>query len=386
MHVHFVIMESRMKEENCCDTKENSCCEPIQTEEKKTCCSEKNVVATGHYVIGSTGGCRKIPVVSTDLNTKDVLGAFKVRWSIGRSNYRVLPGLYAVGAPDKDSDVFVSANYKLSFDHLRKNLKGINAWILVLDTKGVNVWCAAGKGTFGTKELVSRIISTDLGNIVAHRRVIVPQLGAVGISAHQVKEECGFRVVYGPVRADDIALFVKSNYRASMEMRRVLFTVKDRVILTPVEMVGHLKYYLILLAVMLGVGIFDDQVIAVDSILKNAPFTFLGLTAGYIAGAVLVPVLLPWIPFRNFSLKGMLTGALVGLIYVFLAKESEGLFQSVAMGVLIIAITSFIAMNFTGSSTFTSLSGVKKEMKSAVPVQIFLAMSGFVSWVVLHFV
>ena len=56
-----------------------------------------------------------------------------------------------------DSDVFVTANYKLSFDNVRKNLSGINAWILILDTKGINVWCAAGKGTFGTKELVNRI-------------------------------------------------------------------------------------------------------------------------------------------------------------------------------------------------------------------------------------
>jgi acetyl-CoA decarbonylase/synthase complex subunit gamma len=33
-------------------------------------------------------------------------------------------------------------------------------------------------------------------------------------------------------------------------------------------------------------------------------------------------------------------------------------------------------MNFTGSSTFTSLSGVKKEMKSAIPLQISLSVIG----------
>src|SRR4030042_5350466 len=87
--------------------------------------------------------------VTTRLHFRDKLGAVKVRWLIGRNNYKVDPGLYATGSPDETSDVFVSANYKLSFDHLRKNLDGINAWILVLDTKGVNVWCAAGKGTVG---------------------------------------------------------------------------------------------------------------------------------------------------------------------------------------------------------------------------------------------
>ena len=49
--------------------------------------------------------------------------------------YSVAPGLYAVGAPDRESDVLVTANYKLSFDTLRRELKGFNAWVLVLDTK-----------------------------------------------------------------------------------------------------------------------------------------------------------------------------------------------------------------------------------------------------------
>ena len=77
----------------------------------------------------------------------------KVRWGIGRMNYRVDPGLYSLGNPDALSPVLVSANYKMSFDRLRESLPGRNAWILVLDTDGVNVWCAAGKGTFGTEEL-----------------------------------------------------------------------------------------------------------------------------------------------------------------------------------------------------------------------------------------
>ena len=77
-------------------------------------------------------------------------------------HYTVEPGLYAVGKPDERSPVLVTANYKLSFDKLRNELTGRNVWILVLDTKGINVWCSAGKGTFGTMELVGRIESTGL--------------------------------------------------------------------------------------------------------------------------------------------------------------------------------------------------------------------------------
>ena len=111
------------------------------------------------------------------------------------------PGLYAVGEPDRESDVFVTANYKLSFDILRRELKGLNAWIIVLDTKGINVWCAAGKGTFGTNELINRINEINLHNVVSHRRIIIPQLGAVGVNARIVHQRTGFRVYFGPVHA-----------------------------------------------------------------------------------------------------------------------------------------------------------------------------------------
>ena len=39
----------------------------------------------------------------------------------------VPPGLYALGEPGRDSDVLVTANYKLSFDMLRRALHGLDA-------------------------------------------------------------------------------------------------------------------------------------------------------------------------------------------------------------------------------------------------------------------
>src|SRR5208282_5702537 len=99
----------------------------------------------------------------------DHWGQVKCRISGLRMSYIVKPGLYALGEPGRGSDVFASANYKLSFDILRRELKGLNAWILVLDTRGINVWCAAGKGTFGTAELIKRISAAQLDKVVTHR-------------------------------------------------------------------------------------------------------------------------------------------------------------------------------------------------------------------------
>ena len=104
--------------------------------------SDYTVRDSKHFIVGSIQTrAGAIPQIATRLVGKDYLGTFRVRWGIRRDRYRVDPGLYAVGTPNERSDVLVTANYKLTFDTVRKNLTGMNIWLLVLDTKGVNVWC-----------------------------------------------------------------------------------------------------------------------------------------------------------------------------------------------------------------------------------------------------
>jgi hypothetical protein len=122
------------------------------------------------FVVGTvSSSLGAVPQITSRLHAQDYWGTVKARFGVGRMEYAVDPGLYALGNPDSNSPVFVSANYKMSFDELRRSLPGRDAWILVLDTDGINVWCAAGKGTFGTDELVRRIETTDLKKIVCHR-------------------------------------------------------------------------------------------------------------------------------------------------------------------------------------------------------------------------
>ncbi len=175
-------------------------------------------------------------VIRTDhqIRVKDIIDHIQARWGINRMGHKVEPGLYKLGKPGPDSPVFVTANYTLSFDALRSSLKDIDGYILVLNTYGINVWCAAGKGTFGTEELIRKIEETNLGQLIKHRNLILPQLGAPGVSAHIVKERSGFNIKYGPVRAGDIPAYL-SEKKVSAEARRVKFTLRDRLTLMPVE-------------------------------------------------------------------------------------------------------------------------------------------------------
>jgi len=338
----------------------------------------KDSFLTGNVSISNS----VVPLISTNIEFNDFLGAVMVRWGINRNNYRINPGLYAVGTPDKLSDVFVTANYKLSFDALRKNLSGVSGWILVLDTKGVNVWCAAGKGTFGTKELVNRIKLTSLERIVSHKRLILPQLGATGVAAHKVKEETGFNVHYGPVRAADIKRFISEGYRADKEMRRVTFGFKDRIKLIPNDFMYGKFYLLGALALLFLISGLSDKGISYRDFAGDGGPSILSVLLAYIAGIVITPMFLPYIPGRRFSFKGIYSGALVFIILFLLKLTGSNIFETLSWFLIITAISSFLAMNFTGSSTYTSLSGVKKEMKFSLPFQIGFALVGIILQVI----
>ncbi|MDA8079616.1 MAG: mercury methylation corrinoid protein HgcA [Nitrospiraceae bacterium] len=326
------------------------------------------------WVTGAvTTAAGPVPVVATTLTPGDLWGHVRCRVSAYRNDYAVRPGLYAVGAPDRSSEVLISANYKLSFDHLRRELQGLDVWILVLDTKGINVWCAAGKGTFGTEELALRIGASQLDRVVEHRRIIVPQLGAPGIAAPRVKRATGFRVQYGPVHAKDIRTFIEAGCRATQEMRTVRFTLLDRLVLTPMEINPAMKkYFPLYAAVILAVfGLQPSGIIFSAALSGGLPFLLLGLLS-ILAGAFLTPLMLPLIPFRSFAVKGWI----VGLASVFAAVQAGPLFSRYGTVLHIITYlffplaSSYVALQFTGATTFTGMSGVKKELKIAIPLYV----------------
>lgn len=328
-----------------------------------------------------SGTCQSAPsfnpcgVIPTDsiITFSNRIDHILARWGYKRSGHRVSPGLYTIGSPNADSPVFASANYTLSFDALRSALKGINAYILVLDTKGINVWCAAGKGTFGTDELVRRMESSGLSDIVSHKKIIVPQLGAPGVSAPEVQRRSGFKVEYGPVRACDLPEYLRTG-KATPEMRTVEFPFYDRVILAPVELV-----FIALKA----------AIIAIILWFLAGPVASVAAISAVLTGTVLFPAFLPILPTKDFSTKGLILGFIVAIPFSYLYAQTPGLPGWVAgagalVPLLIIpAVVAFMALNFTGSTTFTSRTGVKKEIFRYVPIMAAMAVIGTIIGIVL---
>lgn len=320
-----------------------------------------------------------IPVVSSTLKQTDVIDAWKVRWKLNRAGYRIRPGLYAVGNPDNASPVLVTANYKLSFDSLRRELANVDCWILVLDTKGINVWCAAGKGTFGTQELIRQIKDTKLQSIVSHGKIILPQLGAPGVSAHLVTRETGFRVIYGPVRASDIPDFLAKDYQATPEMRKVNFTFRDRLVLVPVELVSSLKPMLIGISLIFFMTLLASYLTSDINTWQKGIALITAFVGAVIGGVVISPLLLPFIPFSSFAVKGWIVGMLwiSGFVTFWpLTGTDLSLLTIVGLYLLLPPITAFLSLNFTGCTTYTSQSGVEKEMRYGLPIMIISSVLG----------
>jgi hypothetical protein len=322
----------------------------------------------------------RVPRVEVAWGPGDRLGAVKVRLGIKRDQYQVQPGLYALGNPDQDSPVLVSANYKLSFDTLRGSLPGRDAWILALDTKGINVWCAAGKGTMGTDTLVETIGFSGLDRVVSHKKLILPQLAAPGVSAVKVKKETGFSVLWGPVNARDLPAYLDNGLEAIPEMRIKGFSLGDRAVLVPNEMKAMLSHGIKGLALfqLLGLMLWGWPA----GLEQGAIALLLGLGCG-LFGLWLGALLLPWLPGRAFSLKGLWPC----LFFSLLVLITAGYANPAVWGICLMgtAYGVFMMMNFTGSSTYTSLSGVKLEMRYAVPAEAATAGLGLLVWIAAGF-
>jgi hypothetical protein len=199
--------------------------------------------------------------------------------------------------------------------------------------------------------------------------LILPQLGAPGIAAHEVRKRSGFKVEYGPVRAADLPQYLKT-HQAMPEMRLVRFTLLDRLTVAVVDVVNALLPMLVATMVLYFLG---------------GAWASAAVVVTVLTGLLLFPALLPWLPGSDFTSKGFSLGLLAALPFAIamLSRQPEAawwlrvgnaLFYLLAMPPLV----AFLALLFTGSTTFTSRSGVKNEIFTYIPRLAWMLGAGVV--------
>jgi len=140
-------------------------------------------------------------------------------------------GLIKTGDPDEGSPVFLTSNYCVTVERVKRVLekRGIDSYLLIANSRGINVWCSAAGGHLTNHDVISALKTTGIEKLVNHRNVILPQLAAAGIEAKIIKEKTGWNVMWGPVYAKDIPDFIENNFRKTPEMREVRFPLGHRI-------------------------------------------------------------------------------------------------------------------------------------------------------------
>jgi NAD-dependent dihydropyrimidine dehydrogenase PreA subunit len=142
--------------------------------------------------------------------------------------FPVKTGLIRVGQPDRQSPVLVTCNFGLSVRRVLRALRRLDAYLLVANSRGINVWCAASGGLLTSNDVISVVKTSGIGDLVEHRRLVLPQLSATGVERSVVEEKTGWRVVFGPVYAQDIPAYLANHYKKTEGMRTVRFNLFER--------------------------------------------------------------------------------------------------------------------------------------------------------------
>jgi len=147
---------------------------------------------------------------------------------------RVLPfpcktGLIKIGNPNRESPVLLTCNFHLTVERVKRAVKGLDVYLLVANSRGDNVWCSATGGHFTNHNVISVIKTSGIEDLVDHRNIILPQLAATGIQGKVVHKKTGWKVLWGPVYAKDIPLFLEKKFSKSSKMSKVEFPLTQRI-------------------------------------------------------------------------------------------------------------------------------------------------------------
>jgi len=246
---------------------------------------------------------------------------------------KIEPGLYAVGRPDPNSTVLVTGNFDLTVRRLVQSIEErVSAWVLVVDSAGINVWCAAGGDFLNAEKVISALRVSELGEIVHHRDLVLPQLCANGVDGWRIRRETGWEVHWGPVRAEDIPGYLAAGRYKTDAMRWVRFPLKDRlemvtvtlgfyslVILIPVAIFWRELFWPVFIS-LVGLSYFyaviHPWLPGRDGLMKSFPLALIALAG--LATYIVLWEPLPWPRVFNWSL------GLIGLS-VFTAAELQGM-------------------------------------------------------------
>jgi hypothetical protein len=286
-----------------------------------------------------------------------------------RRSYALEPGLYHTGeAWDPAAPILVTGNYLLSVIAVLRALGGRSVGLLVVDTDGINVWCASGKGRFSAGMILAELDRYPASVLGERPRLVLPKLALSGVKLSVLKG-AGFEAVIGPVHARDIPGYLDSGRLRHRRHDRFHFDLRARAFAWLPGLVQQLGYAGATLLALLGVE------------LLGGPAVPWGLAAIVAWLATAYPLLFPWLPGRRFAVKGLALGAFTGalpLLGLALGWMAAGLAASAAL--FAVAMGVFFGLGFTGNSAVSNYSDVRAEIARFLPVDVALFLAALITF------
>jgi len=230
-----------------------------------------------------------------------------------------------VGSPGRDAPVLLTGNFTLTVRRVRRALEGVDAWLLVADSKGINVWCGAAGGHFPHHDVISALRTSGIDGLVDHRRLVLPQLAATGVERRPIEEATGWSTGWGPARIEDLPAMLARKGTVHGRERRMRFPLWERL-----DMAAMWSLPMILIgAPVFGViGGWPVGLATAALMGLTVPTIFAALPRLRVTGGI------RWLTYAVFAMVGATVGA--GVLSMFDADSKAGL--------TIVAIASVVAM------------------------------------------
>ncbi|MFX0123591.1 MAG: hypothetical protein ACFFAE_08100 [Candidatus Hodarchaeota archaeon] len=295
-----------------------------------------------------------------------ILDVFKEVFSIAIAgiafpglNLSIKPGLYPIGYPDENSVILVTSNYFVTKKRVVTSLERqeINAWLLLVDTQGVNVWCSSAGGHFTAEKVLAQIEESDVSEAVNHRLLILPQLAAAGVD-HSILKNADWEVKFGPIEIDDLGEYLRNNQTKTPEMSEVRFDLRKRI---EYALSHNFFISLILIPLILGITILAQPLgflLQPWSVWLQENIIFL-LFYIWIFGCSF-GVLHPKIPFNSGFFKGALLSVILVPLSSLIFFNSSPLDFTMGFGTLMLYST-IIGTDFDGFTPFWGTDFIIKD-------------------------
>lgn len=293
------------------------------------------------------------------------------------------PGIYKSGSPDMNSPILVTANYIYTYIKLMRALKGIDAWVLCVDSNGINVWCAARGNNFGNKQLIEVVEATDIADVSNKKTLILPQLSAGGVASPLIKSEAPnfkYNILFGPVWAKDIPKFLNERpTRKPDKMKLAKFTASHRLraaITHTTFLLRKIFFWPSIVLILIFLGLNMASIIDVNKLL------FIGeIWLWVIITNISIMILFP---LTNFTRKFITKGIIYGVINVFLLSYISWLFHT---SLLLIFWQSFFyfwlaffsTMSYSGYTMATSPREIQDEYPTFSKINMILLIIGIIT-------